>query len=280
MGFSVEVKGIQAITSLTEEEEAKVQAGAKLLGELSRILGFRNLKHFPFLTSRFYDYFRTEKYIAERTFHNAMLPGAVLEDEKFQGHFRALLLQARDWAGKSNEQKGPSEVPVFPDGINMAISNKVTFADGEQEYLAMADSANYYPPAPLPNGALTEETAKPLLAEWLKAGFEEMSKSEYAFNRSEHLLYMWGPYINVFRTENGFHFYGTKLHTKAEWVEQFLPTLLLGNEKTEFIDTRWVGHSLRKGQSWLRVTNFGVKRVLPTYFGAYNVSTKEFHHAD
>ena len=59
--------------------------------------------------------------------------------------------------------------------------------------------------------------------------------------------------IYIFDSGKSYHGYSTTLLTQQEWV-YFMGSLLLSNlpNEEQIVDTRWIGHSLRVGESGLR----------------------------
>lgn len=59
--------------------------------------------------------------------------------------------------------------------------------------------------------------------------------------------------IYIFDSGKSYHGYSTSLLTQQEWI-YFMGSLLLSNlpNEEQIVDTRWIGHSLRIGESGLR----------------------------
>ena len=56
-----------------------------------------------------------------------------------------------------------------------------------------------------------------------------------------------------------YHYYGYRLLSNSEWQKFMYKSLLLD----EVVDTRWVGHRLIDGFSWLRITPKGQHNFIP-----------------
>jgi hypothetical protein len=60
--------------------------------------------------------------------------------------------------------------------------------------------------------------------------------------------------LYTFATGRSFHQYCTLLLTEADWRRLFGDMLLVPRDRTARIDTRWIGHAMRKGYAALRWT--------------------------
>jgi hypothetical protein len=84
--------------------------------------------------------------------------------------------------------------------------------------------------------------------------------------------------LYLFDSGNSMHGYILKILTHTEWVE-FMGTLLLTEyrEKPKVVDTRWVGHSLRRGYGSLRWSASAEKyKYMPVFIGKFTDLERSF----
>lgn len=62
----------------------------------------------------------------------------------------------------------------------------------------------------------------------------------------------WNMPLEIFETDHSFHAYGDRLLSREKWM-QFMGQMLLADQN-DVLDTYWVGHSLNKGYSALRLS--------------------------
>lgn len=93
------------------------------------------------------------------------------------------------------------------------------------------------------------------------------SSDDHLFEKMSHLQETFNYDIYLFKTGRSYHAYLDALMTEREWKRFLGHLLLLNNINENFVDSRWVGHSLIQGFSALRLScNTPLYLEYPTFW--------------
>lgn len=156
-----------------------------------------------------------------------------------------LTLDREDFLSGDKAEKFLAFVKSWNEGWNVALDSLVALDDGQVGYLAMVDISALKSPESL---------------EKVKRRFGEIVAPRFGGGA-------------ILETNWSYQFFGTEVLTFSSWL-QFLGASLItsivtipeggGEYKHELIaDYRYIGHSLMRGSTGLRITNWGRKTFEP-----------------